>query len=91
MTLLPIGTRVKHFDGSSITHGKGTIVEYNGQPRNDYAEKNLVEVAELAATAGCLNGLVNSFYDKDRYPYVVQWDGGYKDVYGPDSLTEIVE
>jgi len=107
--LFGIGQRVTHFDGGPGTHGKGTIVAYNGVKPDSYAAKNPAKAAELVA--GCFTdpklkeamagALVNSFYDGDRYPYVVQWDprvddsdiarkypNGYKDVYG-DELKPI--
>lgn len=107
--LLPIGQRVTHFEGGQGTHGKGTIVAYNGVQPDNYAAKNPAKAAEIVA--GCSSdpklketmagALVNSFYNSDRYPYVVQWDSrtddsdiarkypnGYKDVYG-DELQPI--
>ena len=87
--LLPIGTRVNHFDGGPHTHGPGTIVEYNCVLDNAYVKENLPEAAELAAKVGMLSGLVETFYSSDRCPYIVQWDNGYKDVYEPQSLTVI--
>jgi hypothetical protein len=72
--LIPIGTRVTHWDGSRGTHGKGTIIAYNGISASNYVRTNFKEAVELAAKAGLLGGLVNSMYDGTRYPYVVQFD-----------------
>jgi hypothetical protein len=111
-TLLPIGQRVTHFQGGPGTHGKGTIVAYNGVKPDSYAAKKPAEAAQMVADcftdpaikAAMLGGLVNSFYDGVRCPYVVQWDprkddsdiakkypNGYRDVYEPDCVTPIEE
>lgn len=87
--LLPIGTLVYH-NG----HGNGTIVAYNGVQRNEYIEKNLgsPEVA-AASMARLMDGIVESFFSSDRYPYVVQFEpteeysDGYKDVYDVDGTV----
>lgn len=90
--LHPIGTRVSHFDGGPYTHGKGKIVAYNEAPPNQYLKSHFQEGVEMAAKAGLLDGVVDSFYDGERCPYVIQWDPsdkypqGYKDVYEPDSI-----
>ena len=94
-TLLPLKTRVKHFDGSYHTHGCGTIIGYNGITSNTYLEEKGVEANELAAN------------DNVRYPYVVRWDKNpsffekypnqlehfpnmqYEDVYEESSLTVV--
>lgn len=93
---LPIGTRVTHFGGGPNTHGFGTIVAYNGIEPSSYLQTNFKDAVELAGEAGLLSGLVNSFYDHTRCPYVVRWDvnparsdkypRGYKDVYELDSV-----
>lgn len=72
--LIPLGTRVSHWNGSG--HGKGTIIAYNNIPENSYLRQNFGDAVNLAAQAGnvLLGGLVNSMYDGGRYPYVVQWD-----------------
>lgn len=95
MKLLPIGQRVTHFDGGKDTHGKGTIVAYNGIEPNNYLNEKPKDAIELAGQAGLLSGLIGSFYDKTRCPYVVHWDpserypNGYKDVYEPESINAI--
>ena len=103
--LLPIGQRVTHFEGGPGTHGKGTIVGYNGVEPNNYAQQNPGQAAALVGQVVdpqvkvmLADGLINSFYDAGRYPYVVQWDPrndgsdfakkypeGYKDVYGDEA------
>ena len=95
-TLLPINSRVSHFDGGPDTHGVGTIVDYNLMKQNAYAKERLVEATDLAASLGCLDLLADGFYHGDRYPYVVQWDPsakypqGYRDVYEPSSINLLV-
>lgn len=82
MELLPIGQRVTHFDGGPSTHGKGTIIGYNGVMPNSYAAKNPAKAASLVAESfsdpglknAMLTALTHSFYDGGRYPYIVQWD-----------------
>ena len=97
LDLLPINTRVTHFNGDASTHGKGTIVGYNGIEPNAYLNEKPTEAIQLAGEAGLMNALVGSFYDKNRCPYVVHWDPserypeGYKDVYEPTSIREIKE
>jgi hypothetical protein len=94
-TLLPIGTRVTHFDGGPNTHGKGTIVKYNGVKPNEYMNEKPIEAMALAAKAGLGAALLSSLYDGTRCPYVVHYDPserypeGYKDVYEPDSIQVI--
>ena len=74
-TLLPIGTRVTHFDGKrESTHGKGTILAYNGVSPSSYIRENFKEAVNMAAGAGLLGGLVSAMYDGQRYPYIVQFD-----------------
>jgi trans-2-enoyl-CoA reductase len=80
--LLPIGQRVTHLDGGPGTHGKGTIVAYNGVKPDSYAAQKPVEAANMVAEAfsdsvlkrAMLDAIANSFYSGDRYPYVVHWD-----------------
>jgi hypothetical protein len=72
--LLPIGSRVTHFSGDDSTHGKGTIIGYNGTQPNQYLKTNFMDAVKLAAEARLVDGLVNSMYDGARYPYIVRWD-----------------
>jgi hypothetical protein len=72
--LLPIGTRVTHWDGAPNTHGKGTIIGYNGIEPMSYLQSNFKEAVELAASVGLEGGLINAMYDKNRCPYIVQFD-----------------
>lgn len=96
-TLLPIGTKVRHFDGGPDTHGIGTIIGYNGVEENpkafEYlklAESGPSEVQELAAAVA-----FTSMYSKDRYPYVVRFSpskehpDGLKEVYGPSEVFPV--
>jgi hypothetical protein len=72
MELLPIGQRVTHFGGEIPgTHGKGTIVGYNGVEPKNYGQSNPGKAAEMIgqvddpqAKAALASGLVNSMYDK---------------------------
>lgn len=81
-TLLPIGQRVTHFKGGADTHGKGTIVAYNGIKPDSYAAKNPVKAAGIVAECfsdpaikgAMLGALTHSFYDGTRCPYVILWD-----------------
>lgn len=81
MELLPIGQRVTHFGGGPNTHGKGTIVAYNGVKPNTYVQTNMKDavalvgqVADPEVKIAMLGGIANGFYDGARCPYVVQWD-----------------
>lgn len=81
--MLALGTKVVH-DG----HGAGVIVAYNGTPAHSYAAQNLgSDIVAAAAGAGLVDAIVNSMYGSDRYPYVVQFDSGYKDVYDVDGAV----
>lgn len=73
-TLLPIGTRVTHFDGGPSSHGTGTIVAHNGIPVNAYLQERPQDTIELAFHVSLNGALVDSMYDNVRCPYVVQWD-----------------
>lgn len=86
--LLPIETRVVHFDDVNTGHGLGTIIAYNGVPANAYLESNFKEAVEMAVPAGLVGCIVASLYDNTRCPYVVQWDNGYKDVYEHSSVSQ---
>lgn len=85
MNKLPIGTRVHH-----TGHGDGVIVEYNGQKSNEYAMKNPgCDIVCAAWEAGLGQAIVAGYYGGDRFPYVIQFDSGYTDVYALDDVTEI--
>lgn len=97
--LLPIGTRVTHYDGGPNTHGEGTIIAYNGVEPSSYLKSNFNDAVEIAGATGLLSGIIGMGYSKDIFPYVVRWDvrtsdtkwateypKGYKDVYGPESI-----
>jgi len=72
--LLPLNTRVTHFDGGPGTHGTGTIIDYNGVQPNTYFQEKPKEAIEMAAKAGLVGALITSAYDGVRCPYVVRWD-----------------
>lgn len=78
--MLPIGTKIYHQG-----HGTGTIVAYNNMS-NQYA-KRLLEQRDVLQTIGTL--AVETFYPKDKYPYVILFDNGYKDVYATSDVTPI--
>jgi len=84
--MLKEGARVYHSG-----HGLGTIVAHNTRKPNSYAAENLgSELVAVAVSAGLGSAIVDSFYDGARYPYVIQFDSGYKDVYALDDVTEVV-
>lgn len=85
--LLPVGTRVRH--AYPRGHGPGTIVAHNGVRPNNYLNTNFGDAVDIAAATGLLGGLVSLSYDGERYPYVVQFDSGYKDVYSPHDLETL--
>jgi len=80
--LHPIGTRIRHSG-----HGLGTIVDYNGR-KAGYTAGNLgtAEVG-VAVAAGLGPAVIDSFYDGSRYPYIIQFDSGYKDFYSETDVT----
>lgn len=71
-------------------HGKGVIVELNGTPKKEFKAEHVLMAGPVIKELGA--GIVNSFYDKESFPYVVQfaptekYPKGYKDVYGDLSL-----
>lgn len=80
--LLPIGTKVHH-----TGHGDGVIVKYNGQAPNSYVESMLgSKEVGAAVSAGLGLAIIGGFYNSERFPYVVQFDSGYKDVYSVDDV-----
>jgi len=84
--MLAVGTKVHH-----TGHGLGTIVALNSKSPNTYAAENLAsELMALMTEAGLAGAVVNSFYNGELYPYVVQFDSGYKDVYAEGEVTELV-
>lgn len=87
--LLPIGTLVRHGFGIS-GHGPGRIVAYNSTEPNKYLEEKFTDAVEMAAKVPAgISGLVGSFYDKERFPYVIQFENGYRDVYDADNFEVI--
>lgn len=84
--MLAIGTKVHHSG-----HGAGVIVGYNGKPAESYALANIgSDIVTFAGHAGLVDAIVDSMYGSDRYPYVVQFDNGYKDVYDVDGTVMTV-
>jgi hypothetical protein len=84
--MLPVGSKVYHSG-----HGVGTIVAHNSRSPNSYAAENLAsELMAMAVQAGLGDAIVSSFYDAARYPYVVQFDSGYKDVYSESDFSPLV-
>jgi hypothetical protein len=82
--MLKVGTRVNH-----TGHGLGTIVAYNGQKANECLMEHLTEIAAPVVELGLGQSVINAFYDGERFPYVVQYDSGYKDVYSLTDVTAI--
>lgn len=89
--LLPIGSRITHFDGGPYTHGKGTIVDYNTTQPNSYAMDRLGDAVDIASKIGAIASLARNYYGGDRCPYIVQWDNGYRDVYEHESVNLLRE
>ena len=87
--MLPKGTRVLH--NFTNGHGEGTVVGHNGVRENRYFKEKPQDAAKIAGATGLLPALVNSIYDGERYPNVVQWDNGYKDVYADSDLKDITK
>jgi hypothetical protein len=84
--MLKEGARVYHSG-----HGLGIVVAHNTRQPNSYAAENLgSEVVAMAVGMGLADAIVSSMYDGARYPYVIQFDSGYKDVYALDDVTEVV-
>lgn len=74
--MLSIGTRVQHRG-----HGWGVITGYNAQgPMPEHLGSSAADLG-AAVRAGLGGLMVQSMYSADRYPYRVQWDNGYLDVY----------
>lgn len=84
--MLPLGTRVNHSG-----HGNGTIVDYNGTSGAalEYLLSERGSAALQSVPIGLAPGITSAFYSADRYPYVVQYDSGYRDVYTERELVVI--
>lgn len=78
MDLLSLGTRVTHRG-----HGAGTIVSYNGVEPNSYilSRRGLQALQGISSHPVLAAGVMAGVYNGERYPYVVQFDAGYQDVY----------
>ena len=79
--LLPIGTKVNH-----TGHGAGVVFSYNGKQKNEHIEQNY---GTMEVQSVLIQAIVDSFYSGDKYPYIIQFDSGYKDVYTHDDVTEV--
>ena len=86
MNLLPIGTRVEG------PHGEGTIEEYNNIPESSSTEYLFSKRGSVSLNNipnDIVGGLINGLYNGRRYPYVIQFDDGYRDVYSPREIKVI--
>jgi len=76
-----VGDKVFHHG-----HGSGTIIALNGNNQNadqlldELCKYDVMELAPLT---------VSGFYSADKYPYQVQFDSGYSDVYCDLSLKPL--
>lgn len=77
--LLPIGTKINN----TLAHGKGIIVGYN--TAKPISNEHLKEFAGKIPAELMMTGI----YSGDRYPYVIQYEDGYKDVYSDYALEVI--
>jgi len=86
---LKIGTRVFH-----TGHGQGTVVGRNPS-HGGYAAEHPEMVAEAVAQLpaeqrGVLaGGFMSAVYSGDRFPNVVQFDSGYRDVYADHEVERV--
>jgi len=67
-------------------HGEGKIVGFNGVEKSKYLESH-PEAVKFACELGLIEGVINSFYSKETYPYIVKFNSGYQDVYSENDLT----
>lgn len=81
---MKVGDRITHFG-----HGPGVIIALNQTGRNKYFEEKPMDAVRLARAAGLIDGLVNSLYSADRYPFIVKFDDGYQDAYAEEDLTVV--
>jgi len=75
-----IGTRVKH-----AGHGEGEVVDHNTRKRHSF--RHIVEGASENALMREM--CVDAFFDGERYPNVIQFDSGYRDVYADQEVQKI--
>lgn len=73
------GQRINH-----LGHGLGTILQVRASNRESISDRTMGALA-LSAPVPILT---EAFYSSDRYPYIVQFDNGHRDVYGDTELTE---
>ena len=88
MNLLPVGSKVEHHG-----HGLGKVVGYNTTPPNPYLLSSrgieiLNDMSEGVLPI-VIKGTVNALYDNDRYPYIIKFVDGYKDVYGRNEIIPV--
>jgi hypothetical protein len=74
-------------------HGPGTIAEVRAPQGIRYVDTDrgfdtaFDTAIQLAEDAPSFVGIfIDALYGPDRYPYVVQFDCGYRDTYGDSSL-----
>jgi hypothetical protein len=75
-------------------HGPGTIAEVRADRDESYIDTNkgFETALQVGAVApGIMNLLVDSMYGPGRFPYVVQFDCGYRDVYSDGSLEPLAD
>jgi hypothetical protein len=82
--MLPVGSKVYH-NG----HGVGTIIAYNlSKPLGDDSLGG--DMTAIAIQLGLGAAIVSSMYDGEKFPYIVQFDSGYKDVYAETDFSPLV-
>lgn len=78
-------------------HGYGTVIEirtprdnsafeYATSARGSSAVARILRETPPAVANALVGGLVAGGYDPERYPYRIQFDSGYSDVYGDREL-----
>jgi len=84
--LYPLQTGIRHSG-----HGLGTIVAYNQTvPLSDNTLQHIAETSPNPleqSTRVLLAGMLNGMYDGNRYPYEIEFDSGYRDVYSGNEIT----
>lgn len=84
--LLEIGTVVKWMYQDGGPREFGTIIGYN-DGKGAWREK-APKGAEMVLSLFPENQrFVDSLYPANEYPYVIAWNDGYCDVYGPESFS----
>ncbi len=80
--MLELMTRIHH-----TGHGNGTIIAYNQNVKSSYFNEKPLESITLLTNTNLCSGLVSSFYNSQDYPYVIQFDSGYRDVYATTDFN----